>query len=144
MYEWIISHWKLWGGSALIAGAAKWVKMWFDLRKAHQDLRNSQLEERRLAAETQKLNAENDRLKHEQTVREIVRCMERDEAETERDLRASGKLHGMLSIPDDAWFQHLTSQGREIDDVQEALQIYKSNKTATEARSVALERYRRY
>jgi hypothetical protein len=31
MYEWIISHWKLWRGSAPVAGAAKWVKTWFDL-----------------------------------------------------------------------------------------------------------------
>ena len=57
-YQWFAIHWKVWGIPALLLGAARYLKMWFDLRKAHQDLKNSQLEGKRLQGELEKLDRE--------------------------------------------------------------------------------------
>lgn len=79
-WKWIISHWKLWGIPGLVAGTAKSIQMWFNLRKARQDLTNSQLEGRRLKAEIEKLETEKATVNRELQIEKMVRAIEEEVA----------------------------------------------------------------
>ena len=125
LYEWVAQHWKI---PTLIATSAKALKMWFDLRKSRQDLRNSNLEGERL-------KAENAKLRRDQKVRDLLLCMERDEAEAVKEYRAKGNS-GTLFISDDQWLEHFTSRGEADEIVREALRIFNMNKAAAAAAEV--------